>query len=76
MEMNFVNNQIIAVVPSGKVIIFNTDLVVTTEYDASTPGGILSSAANDHFIAYGTTEGIVRFYNRQGPVREMVRFLL
>ena len=72
MEMAFVNHQIVAAIPNGQVIVYNTDLVITTKYDASTPGGPLSIAANDKFIAYGNTEGVVRFYSRQGFLREMV----
>lgn len=72
MEMTLVNREIIAAIPNGKVLVYNTELVVITEYDASTPGGILSIAANDKFIAYGNSEGVVRFYVRQGFVREMV----
>ena len=73
LEMTFLDQQIITGDVSGRVIIYNTDLVVKTQYGTpTTVDRPLSIAANDQFIAYGNTEGVVRFYTRQGLAREMV----
>ena len=72
LEMTYFDHQIICGNIGGKVTIYNTDLIDQSEYGTATQGGPISIAANELFIAYGDTEGVVRFYTRKGLAREMV----
>lgn len=60
-----INNEIISAARSGKVTVMNEELEVLKTFEG-TEWSVRTLVANQKYIAFGDTQGTVRFYDRKG----------